>query len=120
MEQRVNKTEVKVDKIRSYQTLIAQANNRRFRTKEYKAYIQEISYQLMPLRAIERNKDLRVEIHFKHINRVKPDIDNATKPILDILQMSGKVHDDKNVVEYEARQSFGHDHNSIEIELIEL
>lgn len=116
----MNKVEVKVDKIRSYQTLTYKNGHRSFRTKEYKAYIQEISYQLMPLKAVERNTEVKIDIHYKHKNKVRPDIDNATKPILDILQMSGKLHNDRNVTQMSLKQTFGHDHNSIEIELIEI
>lgn len=116
----MNKVEVKVDKIRSYQTLIAQANNRRFRTKEYKAYIQEISYQLMQLKAVERNTEVKIDIHYKHKSKVRPDIDNATKPILDILQMSGKLHNDRNVTQMSLKQTFGHDENTIVIKMEEL
>ena len=116
----MNKVEVKVDKIRSYQTLVYKNGNRSFRNKEYKAYIAQISHQLQPLKAVDRKAEVFVKLHFKHTNKVKPDIDNATKPILDILQMSGKLHNDRNVTELYQKQSFGHDHNSIEIELIEL
>lgn len=116
----MNRVEVKVEKIRSYQTLTYKNGKNSFRKAEYKAYIQEISYQLTNLKPCERSAILSVKLHFKHKNKAAPDIDNATKPILDILQLSGKIHNDRNICELHAIKSFGHEENSIEIELKEL
>lgn len=108
--------EIKVDKIRSYQTLVFKNGYRSFRTKEYKDYINEITSQLGPLKQF-LDGDLKITIHFKNKNRVIGDLDNITKPILDILQMNGNIKNDKQVVELDLKKSFGYDENIIEIEV---
>lgn len=116
----MNKVEVKVQRIRSYQTLIGQSGRRRYRKPEYKAYIQEVSYQLARLKPIERNKKVGLHLHFKYHDRRKPDIDNARKPIQDILEMSGKIIDDKHISSSATIETFDHKESSIVIHLFAL
>lgn len=117
MEASMNKVEVQVDKIRSYQTLTYKKGKGSFRTKEYKEYIRVISLQLGNLRAVERLKPLKVKLHFKCVNKTVGDLDNIEKPILDILQMCGKIPNDRQVVKKYSEKTFGHKNNSIEIEV---
>lgn len=69
---------IKVDKIRSYQTLVYKNGNRTFRKKAYNDYIQEISLQL------DKKKykgNVAVKVKFNCKNRTVGDIDNIYKPI---------------------------------------
>ncbi len=45
------------------------------------------------------------------------DIDNITKPILDILQVNGNIKNDKQIVELNLKKQFGAKENSIELEI---
>ncbi len=115
----MNKVTIKVDKIRSYQTLVNKRGHGSYRTKEYKAYIAEISYQLSSLKALERNASIMLKITFNCKHKTVGDIDNITKPIQDILELSGKINNDRQIHELHAKKTFGHDENTIEIELEE-
>lgn len=108
---------IKVDKIRSYQTLVYKNGNRTFTKKEYKDYEQEIRLQLMMLPRIRENVPISLKIHFKCKNKVVGDLDNITKPILDILQRNGYIVNDKQITELELKKSFGYKENTIEIEI---
>ena len=116
----MKKIEVQVDKIRSYQTLVNKRGYGSYRTPEYKEYIRVISLQLGKLKAMDRSSKLSVSLHFKCKNKTVGDLDNITKPILDILQLTGKINNDRNVLELNTKKTFGHENNSIEIELKEL
>lgn len=98
----INKVSVQVDKIRSYQTLVYKTGKRSFRTKEYNDYIQMISLQLGKLKAVKGHYSLKLTF----ITPVKTigDIDNITKPISDILELSGKVENDRYCVHLEAEK----------------
>lgn len=106
---------IKVDKIRSYQTLVYKSGYKSFRTKEYKDYIAEISDQL-DLKPID-SKEIKVSLHFKNKNKVLGDLDNITKPILDILQMNKIIKDDRYIVELNLKKSYGNIENTIELEI---
>ena len=112
--------EIIVDKIRSYQTLVFKNGYRSFQKKEYKDYQKEIIYQLAGLTKIEDNRELEITINFKCKNKIVGDLDNITKPILDILQMNGNIKNDKQVVKLNLTKTFGHKENSIEIEIKEI
>lgn len=114
------KKTIKVDKIRSYQTLVNKRGYGSYRTQEYKTYIQEIGYQIRNLKPIESDKSLRIQIHFKCKNKVVGDLDNITKPILDILQIHNIIKDDRKVVELNLKKTFGHNENYIDLEIKEL
>lgn len=108
---------VKVDKIRSYQTLVYKNGKNSYQTKVYKEYQKEIRYQLIGLSMINDLRDLKVNITFNCKNKVVGDIDNITKPILDILQMNGNIKNDKQIVELNLKKEFGAKENSIELEI---
>lgn len=116
----MNTVEVKVKKIRSYQTLVSKIGKRSYRTKEYNAYIQEVGYQINKLTPIPKGIDIKLTLHFKNKTKVIGDIDNITKPIQDILQISGKVVDDKDIRHLDAKISTGHKATSIVIEIEEI
>lgn len=109
--------EVKVDKIRSYQTLTYKNGFRSFQKQEYKDYQKEIIYQLAGLPKIADSRDLEISITFKCKNKIVGDLDNITKPILDILQLNGNIKNDKQIVKLNLEKSFGHDSNSIVIKI---
>ena len=111
---------IKVNKIRSYQTLVYKNGNRTFTKKEYKDYEQEIRLQLMMLPRIKENVPVSLKIHFKCKNRVVPDIDNAVKPLADILQRNGYLVNDRQIEELYVKKSFGYKENTIEIEIKEI
>lgn len=111
---------IKVDKIRSYQTLVYKNGNNTFQKKEYKEYQQEIRMQLLKLPKIKDLRNISVSIHFKCKNKVVGDLDNITKPILDILQRNGYIVNDKQITELNLTKSFNHKENSIEIEIKEI
>lgn len=112
--------EIKVNKIRSYQTLVYKRGYNSFQTEEYKNYQEEIRIQLLKLNRIKDLRDIKVSLHFKCKNKVVGDLDNITKPILDILQKYEYIKNDKQIVELNLKKSFGHKENSIEIEIVEL
>jgi Holliday junction resolvase RusA-like endonuclease len=111
---------IKVDKIRSYQTLVYKNGTKTFTKKEYKEYQKEIRYQLAGLPRINDNRELEVTIHFKCKNKVVGDLDNITKPILDILQLNGNIRNDKQIIKLNLSKEFGFKDNSIEIEIKEI
>lgn len=86
-------TVVKVNRIRSYQTLVYKNGNRTHRTQEYKSYIQEVGLQLGRLKAVKGKFEVKI-IFYSNDARVG-DLDNITKPIMDILQMRGKIKNDR-------------------------
>ena len=109
--------EVKVNKIYSYQSLVYKNGNKTFTKKVYNDYKKEIIYQLTKLPKIKDNSELKVSIHFKCKNKVVGDLDNITKPILDILQQNGNIKNDRQIVELNLKKSFGHKENSIIINI---
>ena len=109
--------EIKVDKIRSYQTLVYKNGNRTFPKKEYENYKKEIIYQLTKLPKIKDNSELKVSIHFKCKNKIVGDLDNITKPVLDILQQNGNIKNDRQIVELNLKKSFDYKENSILINI---
>ncbi len=112
--------EVKVGKIRSYQTLVYKNGKYTYRTKAYTDYQKEIRSQLIGVPKITDLIDLKVSIIFKCKNKVVGDIDNITKPILDILQLNGNIKNDKQIVELNLKKEFGYSENVIEIEIKEV
>lgn len=77
-------------------------------------------YQLVGLPRIEDLRELKVSIHFKCKNKVVGDLDNITKPILDILQLNGNIQNDKQITKLNLSKTFGNKENSIEIEIKEI
>lgn len=112
--------EIKVNKIRSYQTLVYKRGYNSFQTEEYKNYQEEIRLQLLKLNRIKDLRDIKVSLHFKSKNKVVGDLDNITKPILDILQKYEYIKNDKQIIELNLKKSFNHKENSIIIEIIDI
>lgn len=110
---------IKVNKIRSYQTLVYKNGKNTFQKKEYKDYQKEIMYQLK-LPQINDLRELKVSILFNCKNKIVGDLDNITKPILDILQFNGNIKNDKQITELNLKKSFGYEKNTIEIEISEV
>ena len=112
--------EIKVDKIRSYQTLVYKRGRNSFQKKEYKDYQNEIRLQLLKLPRIKDMRDIKVSLHVKCKNKVVGDLDNIAKPILDILQANDYIKNDKQITELNLKKSFGYKENTIEIEISEI
>ena len=110
---------IRVDKIRSYQTLVYKNGNRTFPKKEYESYKKEIKYQLIGLPKIKDLRNIEVSINFKCKNKNVGDLDNITKPILDILQLNGNIQNDKQIIKLNLSKEFGFKDNLIEIEIKE-
>ena len=110
---------IEVDKIRSYQTLTFKNGRNSYQTKEYKEYQKEIIYQLIGLPKIDDLRDLKILITFKCKNKIVGDLDNITKPILDILQLNNNIKNDKQINELNLKKEYGFERNIIEIEIEE-
>ena len=108
----MNSITVKVDKILSYQTLTYKNGRNSFRKPQYKAYIQEISLQIGNLTPIRKCAPISLKLTFNCKNKTVGDIDNITKPIQDILQLCGKINDDKYIYKLEVSKTFGHEKNN--------
>lgn len=115
-----NSKEVFVDKIRSYQTLVYKNGRNTFKKKEYTDYQNEITYQLTGLVRINDMRYIKVSIEFRNKNKVLGDLDNITKPILDILQRNGNIQNDSQIIELSLKKSFNHKDSSIVIEIEEI
>lgn len=102
---------VKVEKIRTYQTLVYKNGIRTFPKKEYHLYNEEITNQLKKDVIINEEKPIKLEIGFNFIKpkswskkkkeEVKeyttfPDLDNAAKAVIDILSKFYNFND-KNI-----------------------
>jgi Holliday junction resolvase RusA-like endonuclease len=64
---------------------------KRFKTKEYKAYEQELMYLLPPV-SLDPRLDYEVCLEFG-VSNSRQDIDNPVKPLLDIIQKKYGIDD---------------------------
>lgn len=103
---------IKVNKIYSYQTLVYKNGSRTFRKKKYNDYMQEMGSQVD---SQTYEDDVSIHITFKCTSRVVGDIDNITKPVLDMLQEYNVIKNDKQVIELHLRKVFKAKHNEIDI-----
>lgn len=103
---------IKVKKIYSYQTLVYKNGNRTFRKKKYKDYLEEMGSQI---ETKTYKGELTIHIIFKCVNKVVGDIDNITKPVLDMLQEYNIIENDKQVTELHLKKTFKNKHNEIDI-----
>jgi len=69
---------------------------KRFKTNKYKAFEKELLLLLPPMK-IEFKGDLRVELIYGFSNSLS-DVDNPTKPVLDVLQKKYGFND-RQIVE---------------------
>lgn len=113
------KVEVRVPKIRSYQTLVYKNGSRTFPKKEYKEYQALIGAQIAHLQTISDKRELCIQITFRSHTKAIGDLDNITKPILDTLQRTCKIYDDRYVTKLDLKKEFGYKESSIEIEILE-
>ena len=114
-----NKVNVKVPKILSYQTLVYKNGVKSFKKQAYKDYQLIISLQLRKLPTIEHKEPLTVFIRFNCTKKSVGDLDNITKPILDILEINDKIYNDRYITSLHLEKTFGHKENSIDIEITE-
>lgn len=110
------KSIVWVDKIRSYQTLVYKNGQRTFKRKAYIDYTEQIKKQL----EIDEyyTDDVEVRIDFYSHTKAIGDLDNITKPILDILQGT-VIANDRQVVKLKLSKNFGVKDSRIEIKIEE-
>lgn len=111
---------IEVDKIRSYQTLVYKNGRNSYQKKEYKEYQKEIRYQLIGMAQIDDLRELQIDLTFNCINKTVGDLDNITKPILDILQLNGNIKNDKQITVLNLKKKYGSEKNIIEIEIKEV
>ena len=69
---------------------------KRYKTNKYKAFEKELLLLLPPMK-IEFNGDLKVELTYGFSNTLS-DVDNPTKPVLDVLQKKYGFND-RQIVE---------------------
>lgn len=69
---------------------------RKFKTKEYDSYIQELLY-LLPKKLKINPQELHFIFHLKSTTYHKADLDNFLKPVLDIMVKKGLIEDDRYV-----------------------
>lgn len=69
---------------------------RRYKTKEYISYIEEMSYLLPKNLKLDLN-NINIILHLKSSTYNKSDTDNYIKPILDILVKNGIIKDDRYI-----------------------
>lgn len=112
---------VLVDKIRSYQTLVYKNGQYTYSKKAYTDYKKQITNQLVGSSfKIENDKyAISLELEFECTNRVVGDLDNISKPIIDILQNHYNFND-KYITELKLSKKFGYDHNKIKINIKEI
>ncbi len=95
---------IQVSKIKSYQTLVYKNGRNTFKKQEYKNYENEIFYQIkgnkLPFK-VDNNVEL--ELVFNHRLKNIGDIDNISKPVVDILQKRLNFND-KHIVALNAKK----------------
>lgn len=104
-------TTVKVGNIYSYQTVIGQNKNKRYRSETYKAYAYEIGMQINHLKPVK--PPYHVYVHFKIKGHKKIDLDNMEKLFYDILESHQIIDDDVNIMTKRVRKTLGHKENEI-------
>lgn len=65
---------------------------RRFRTREYLSYTEDVSHLLRPLTLPEENLELNIRAGFSNSGA---DLDNMAKPFIDILQKKYGFNDNR-------------------------
>jgi len=68
---------------------------RRFKTKEYDAFIQEMLYSMKKIPTIKGDIEVCIFLHLKSLTR--SDIDNFCKPIIDCVVKKGWIEDDRYI-----------------------
>lgn len=104
---------IQVEKIRSYQTLVYKNGHRTFRKKDYIQYLQEAKKQIDAWETFTEN--IQVSIDFYSHTKAIGDLDNITKPILDLLQETGIINNDKNITKLILTKNYGVTQSRIEI-----
>lgn len=106
---------IEVAKIHSYQTLVYKNGHKTFRKPKYNDYTREIGLQLLTMP--KHTGNVSVALTFYSNTKAIGDIDNITKPILDVLQAYEIIDNDRHVQHLCVRKVFGNKHNTIEIEV---
>ena len=72
---------------------------RRFKTKDYKQYEKDFNLLVGSLEKEKIKGDIAVTIEWHLKNDKRTDIDNPTKPLLDLLSKAGAWEDDRKIRE---------------------
>lgn len=89
---------------------------RRFKTKDYIDYEQEILLLLPKNVKIKGEFEIDITFYFKNYSRT--DIDNCVKPFLDILTKSGIIEDDRKCTRLQVFKEKS-DRDYLEVDLFE-
>mgnify|MGYP001571539377 CR=1 FL=1 len=87
---------LKIDYKISPLSINAAWQGRRFKTSTYLEYEKELLYVLPKKEQIKGLVEVNITFYFK--NCLKRDIDNAIKPLLDILVKKGYIEDDRKIM----------------------
>lgn len=107
--------EIKVGNVYSYQSLVYKKGRNTFKTANYKAYEHEIGMQINHLKPTP--PPYYIVIHFELKGGKRIDLDNASKPILDILQNHGLIDNDQNIVKLHLSKTNGNKDNIIRLQI---
>lgn len=108
---------IQVEKIRSYQTLVYKNGHRTFRKKDYIQYLDKAKKQIEVTETFTGYTDINIK--FYSTTKRLGDLDNITKPILDLLQEVQIITNDRNVKKLTLEKIFETKTNYIEIEIKE-
>lgn len=108
---------IQVEKIRSYQTLVYKNGHRTFRKKDYIQYLDKAKKQIEVTETFTGYTDINIK--FYSTTKRLGDLDNITKPILDLLQEVQIITNDRNVKKLTLEKIFKTKTNYIEIEIKE-
>ena len=75
---------------------------RRFKTKAYDTFIQEMLYTMPKKKMIKGEVEIKIWLHLKSITR--SDIDNFCKPIIDCIVKKGWIADDRYIQHLEVHK----------------
>lgn len=107
--------EIKVGNVYSYRTLVGRNGKLSYNTPKYVAYAHEIGMQINHLKPTP--PPYYIVIHFELKGGKRIDLDNASKPILDILQNHGLIDNDQNIVKLHLSKTNGNKENKIRLHI---
>ena len=107
--------EIKVGNVYSYRTLVGRNGKLSYNTPKYVAYAHEIGMQINHMTPVPPPYYIVLQFDLKGKKRI--DLDNASKPILDILQNHGLIDNDQNIVMLHLSKTNGNKDNIIRLQI---